>query len=136
MSLPAVTIVGNLTRDPELRFTPAGKAVTSLSVAANRSRKNEIGDWETVATTYLDVSVWGARAEAVADQLVKGSSVVIVGELGQRSYEARDGQKRTVYEVTAEVVAEQVTGRTTTRGAPAASQADPWATPGPADAPF
>ena len=136
MSLPTITIIGNLTRDPELRFTPAGKAVASLSVAANRSRKNEIGDWEAVATTYLDVSLWGARAEAVADQLTKGSSVVVVGEVTQRSYETRDGQRRTAYEVTAEVVAEQVTGRTTTRGAPAAPQADPWATPGPTDAPF
>ena len=105
MALPRITIVGNLTADPELRYTQSGKPVVNLRVAANDRRKNDQGEWVDGSSTFLDVTVW-RNAEAVARKLNRGSKVLILGELKQREYETKTGEKRTAYEVAADEVAE------------------------------
>lgn len=92
---------GRLTKDPVLRRTTTGTDVATLSCAFHRSRKNKDGDYDTV---FMDVTVWGAHAVTCANSLSKGSYVVVKGELTQRSYEDRSGNKRTVTEVNSESV--------------------------------
>ena len=100
MSLPVdITVVGRLVADPELRFTPQGTAVANFTVAANSRTKSPSGEWKDGPATFLPVTVWRTLAEHVADSLNKGDLVIVVGDLSQRSYEARDGSKRTAYEV-------------------------------------
>ena len=93
MSLPTITATGNLTADPELRFTQAGKAVATVSIATNRSRKTDAG-WETTHTTYLTVKLWEADAETAAEHLHKGERVMISGELLIEEWEDKNGNKR------------------------------------------
>ena len=99
MPLPQIQATGNLTADPELRFTQAGKAVASFTVACNDRRKDANGDWIDGDTTFLNCEVWEAKAEQLAEQVQKGQRVQVAGKLRQRSYEANDGTKRTVYDV-------------------------------------
>ncbi|HTY73089.1 MAG TPA: single-stranded DNA-binding protein [Actinomycetes bacterium] len=95
-----VTVIGNLTNDPELRFTPSGQAVASFTVASStRVRDPQTNEWKDGDTTFLRCSVWRQYAENVAESLTRGTRVIVNGRLKQRSYETKEGEKRTVYEV-------------------------------------
>ena len=98
-SLNQVTLMGNLTRDPELRQTPNGQNVTSFSLALNRAYKDASGEWQEV-TDYIDIVCWGPLAERVAQYLSKGRRCLVQGRLQSRSWE-QDGQKRSKVEVLA-----------------------------------
>jgi single-strand DNA-binding protein len=98
-SLNQVTLMGNLTRDPELRQTPNGQNVTSFSLALNRAYKDASGEWKEV-TDYIDIVCWGPLAERVAQYLSKGRRCLVQGRLQSRSWE-QDGQKRSKVEVLA-----------------------------------
>jgi single-strand DNA-binding protein len=101
-----VTIIGNTTKDPEMRFTPSGVAVAKFTVASTpRTYNKQTQAWEDGSTLFLPVTVWRQQAEHVAESVVQGCRVVIQGRLSQRSYEDREGQKRTVYELEADEVA-------------------------------
>ena len=103
-SFSKVSIIGNLGRDPEMRYTPNGRPVTEFSVAVNQSTKNQqTGEW-VEATDWFRVTVWGDRAERTAEQLRKGTRVFVEGRFRTREYEARDGQKRISLEITADSV--------------------------------
>ena len=104
MALSKIQIIGNLGRDPELRYTPSGRPVASFSVAVNQSTKNQqSGEW-VEATDWFRVSVWGDRAERAAENLRKGSRVFVDGRFRTREYEANDGQKRMSLDITADTV--------------------------------
>lgn len=98
-SLNQVTLMGNLTRDPELRQTPTGQNVTSFSLALNRSYKDASGEWKEV-TDYVDIVCWGTLAERVAQYMSKGRRCLVQGRLQSRSWE-QDGAKRSKVEVLA-----------------------------------
>jgi single-strand DNA-binding protein len=98
-SLNQVTLMGNLTRDPELRQTPNGQNVTSFSLALNRAYKDASGEWQEV-TDYIDIVCWGPLAERVAQYLSKGRRCLVQGRLQSRSWE-QDGHKRSKVEVLA-----------------------------------
>jgi single-strand DNA-binding protein len=99
-----VMIIGNLGRDPEMRYTPSGRPVTEFSVAVNQSTKNQqTGEW-VEATDWFRVTVWGDRAERTAEQVRKGNRVFVEGRFRTREFEARDGQKRISLEITADNV--------------------------------
>lgn len=101
-----VTLVGNLTDEPELRFTPNGVAVAKFSVAVNRRQYDrQANEWREAGTDYHRVTVWRQLAENVAGTLSKGMRVVVVGDLRQRSWtDEKTSEKRTAWEVTAEAV--------------------------------
>lgn len=98
-SINQVMLMGNLTRDPELRNTPSGQSVVSFSLALNRAYKDQSGEWQE-ATDYVDVVAWGPLAERVAQYLTKGRRCFVQGRLQSRSWE-QDGQKRSKLEVLA-----------------------------------
>lgn len=98
-SVNQVIMMGNLTRDPELRQTPSGQSVVSFSLALNRSYKDQSGEWQE-ATDYIDVAAWGPLAERVAQYMTKGRRCLVQGRLQSRSWE-QDGQKRSKVEVLA-----------------------------------
>ncbi len=100
-----ITIVGNITRDPELRFTPSGQANARLGVAVNRRWQDKgSGEWQE-ATSFFDVICWRELAENVAESLKRGTRVVVTGRLEQRTYEREGGEKRSVVEIIADEVA-------------------------------
>ena len=102
MAFCKVMIIGNLGRDPEMRYTPTGRPVTQFSVAVNQSTKNQqTGEW-IEETDWFRVSVFGDRAERAAEQLRKGNRVFVEGRFRTREFEGRDGQKRTSLEITAD----------------------------------
>ncbi len=95
-----ITIVGNLTDDPELRFTPSGAAVAKFRVASTpRTFDRESGQWKDGEPLFLQCSVWRQAAENVAESLHRGSRVIVQGRLRQRTYETREGEKRTVIDL-------------------------------------
>ena len=94
-----VTLVGNITDDPELRFTPSGAAVANFTVAVNRRFKNNEGQWEDKLDGFFRCNCWRDMAENVAESLQKGSRVVVVGRLQQRSWDDPEGNRRSVVEV-------------------------------------
>ncbi|WKD62246.1 Single-stranded DNA-binding protein [Corynebacterium ciconiae DSM 44920] len=95
-----ITIVGNLVADPELRFTPSGAAVANFRVASTPRRYNsQTGQWEDGEALFLQCNVWRQAAENVAESLSKGMRVIVNGRLRQRSYDTREGERRTVFEV-------------------------------------
>jgi single-strand DNA-binding protein len=95
-----ITIAGNLVDDPELRFTPAGQPVARFRVASTpRFRDNQTGEWKDGDSLFLTCNVWRQAAENVAESLTRGMRVIVSGRLRQRSYETKEGEKRTVYEV-------------------------------------
>ena len=100
-SLNKVLLIGNLTRAPELRYTPSGTAVSDLRLAVNRAYTTQGGD-KREETCFLTVVVWGKQAESAAQYLDKGSPVMVEGRLQTRDWETKDGQKRNVVEVVAE----------------------------------
>ena len=151
-----ITIVGNLTADVELRFTPSGAAVANFTVASTpRAFDRQANEWKDGETLFMRCSVWREAAEHVAESLTKGTAVIVVGRLKQRSYD-KDGEKRTVVELDVDEVgpslrrattkvtkaAQRSGGPDTGWGAPAQGQVvpgnqgpqDPWATPAPAAA--
>lgn len=148
-----ITIVGNLVDDPELRFTPAGAAVANFRIASTpRTFDKQANEWKDGDALFLGVNVWREQAENVAESLTKGMRVVITGVLKSRQYETREGEKRTVFEVTADEVAPSLKyatakvtrasrqggggnqganrgGGAPTGARPGTQQPDPWATP-------
>lgn len=145
-----LTVIGNLTGDPELRFTPSGAAVANFTVASTpRTFDKRTNAWADGDTLFLRCSVWREQAESVAESLTKGTRVVVTGRLTQRSYETREGEKRTVYELEVDDVGPSLryaTAKVTRvgraagggfRGSSSSSggfgggspQGDPWATP-------
>jgi len=144
-----ITVVGNLTNDPELRFTPSGAAVASFTVASTpRVLDKATNEWKDGESVFMRCSVWRQYAENVAESLQKGARVIVTGRLKQRSYETREGEKRTVMEMEVDEVGPALKYATAkvnkvqrggggfggdSGGAPAAGGDDPWAS-GPAAA--
>ncbi|MGN6723532.1 MAG: single-stranded DNA-binding protein [Marmoricola sp.] len=161
-----ITVVGNLVDDPELRFTPSGAAVANFRIASTpRTFDRQTNEWKDGEALFLSCSVWRQAAENVAESLTKGMRVVVQGRLKQRSYEDREGQRRTVVELEVEEVGPSLkyaTAKVTrasrgsgggggyggggedpwaasapaaNAGAPAQAQSDPWAAPAGGDEP-
>lgn len=100
-----ITVVGNLTGDPELRFTPSGAAVANFTVASTpRQFDRQTNEWKDQETLFLNCSVWRQAAENAAESLQRGMRVIVTGRLKARSYETREGEKRTVFEIDVEEV--------------------------------
>ncbi len=146
-----ITIVGNLTADPELRFTPSGAAVANFTVASTpRTFDRQSNDWKDGETLFMRCSVWRDAAENVAESLHRGTRVVVTGRLKSRSYETKEGEKRTVIELDVDEVgpslryaSAKVTkaerggsggGFSGQGGQGGQGQSDPWATGGSAPA--
>jgi single-strand DNA-binding protein len=150
-----ITVVGNLTDDPELRFTPSGAAVANFTVASTpRSFNKQTNEWEDGEAMFLRCSIWRQAAENVAESLQRGMRVVVQGRLKARSYETREGEKRTVFEIEVEEIGPSLKFATAKvnrvsrsggggysggggqpaqgGGGGAAAAEDPWATPAPA----
>jgi single-strand DNA-binding protein len=109
----SVTVVGNATRDPELRFTPGGKAVASFGVAFNKRRRTASGDWEDGDAAFFDVTCWDQLAENVSASIQKGTRVLVTGRLDYRSWES-DGKKQSKVEIIADEVAPSLRWATAT----------------------
>lgn len=141
-----ITIIGNATREPELRYTPGGQATASFGIAVNRRWKDKSDEWKE-QTNFFDITCWGSLAENVATSIPKGTRVIVSGRLDQRTWETPEGDKRSKVEITADEVAPslrwataqvsrterqapQEQERTTRRSAPSAQAA------GPSDEPF
>ena len=137
-----ITVIGNLTSDPELRWTPSGAAVANFTIASTpRTLDRQTQEWKDGEALFLRCSIWRQAAENVAESLQKGMRVVVQGRLKQRSYETKEGEKRTSYELDVEEVGPSLKYDTakvnkTTRGgggggfggAPSGPPADdPWA---------
>ena len=139
-----ITMIGNLVDDPELRFTPSGAAVAKFRVASTpRYLDKQTNEWKDGESLFLQCQIWRQAAENVAESLTKGMRVILSGRLKQRSYETKEGEKRTVFEVevdevgpslrnaTAKVTKTQRAGGTSGGfSAPAATDSfteDPWA---------
>lgn len=148
-----ITIVGNVTGDPELRFTPSGAAVANFTVASTpRAFDRQTNEWKDGETLFMRCSVWRDAAENVAESIQRGARIIVTGRLKSRSYETKEGEKRTVIEMEVDEVGPSLRYATakvnkTQRGGSgggfggqaaggyaAAQEADPWAT-GPAAAP-
>jgi single-strand DNA-binding protein len=103
-NLNAVTVVGNITRDPEMRFTPSGVAKVNFGVAVNRSWRNQqTNEWEE-QTSFFNVVCWRDLAEHVGASLQKGARVIVTGRLEQRSWETEQGEKRSIIEIVADEI--------------------------------
>ena len=102
MSTNSITLIGNLTRDPELRFTTGGRGVASFGLAVNR-RYQQNGEWQE-QTSFFNVVCWGDLGENAATSLTKGARAIVTGRLEQRSWETAEGEKRSVVEVVADEV--------------------------------
>ena len=129
--MTAVTIIGNLTADVELRYTAQGKAVAGFTVAESKRVKDADGGWKDGDSTFWRCSLWDAAAENMTESLHKGQRVIVVGEVRQRSFETQQGEKRTVMEVTATDVGPSLkwsTAKVEKTGAPKSkpAQDDPW----------
>jgi len=151
-----ITIVGNLTGDPELRFTPSGAAVANFTVASTpRTFDRMTNEWKDGEAMFLNCSVWRQVAENVAESLTKGMRVIVQGRLKSRSYETQSGERRTVFEVevdeigpclkyaTAKVTRNPSSGNYNAGSAgwapaaePPAAAADPWASAQSDEPPF
>jgi single-strand DNA-binding protein len=150
-----ITVVGNLTDDPELRFTPSGAAVANFTVASTpRNFNKQTNEWEDGEAMFLRCSIWRQAAENVAESLQRGMRVVVQGRLKARSYETREGEKRTVFEIDVEEIGPSLKfatakvnrvsrsgggsygggGQSSQGGSQGGGQPaeDPWATPAPA----
>jgi single-strand DNA-binding protein len=104
-----ITVVGNLTADPELRFTPSGAAVANFTVASTpRTFDKQSNEWKDGEALFLNCSVWRQAAENAAESLTRGMRVIVQGRLKARSYETREGEKRTVFEIDVDEVGPSV----------------------------
>jgi single-strand DNA-binding protein len=140
------TVVGNLVKDPELRFTPQGKAVCSITIACSSRRKDQAtGEWVDGDTTFVNATAWDKYAENIAESFVKGNNVIALGRFKQRSYENKEGAKVTVmdfeiHEVGATTRYATYRVQKVTKGFDNnfAQPVDPWAkeTPAQTEAPF
>ena len=145
-----ITLVGNCVNDPELKFLPSGVAVCNWTIASTpRAFDKQSNEWKDGDTMFLNCSIWRQAAENVAESLTKGTRVIVQGRLKSRSYDDREGNKRTVFEVDVEEIGPSlryatavVTRATGGGGKPAPRQpagrpqpTDPWAQPIPADEP-
>ncbi|MEV8552587.1 single-stranded DNA-binding protein [Streptomyces glaucescens] len=137
-----ITVVGNLVDDPELRFTPAGAAVAKFRIASTpRVFNREANEWKDGDPLFLTCSVWRQAAEHVAESLARGTRVIVQGRLKQRSYEDREGVKRTVFELDVDEVGPSLTYATAKvtkasggqRQVSEAQTPDPWASAKPAN---
>src|SRR6266511_569088 len=100
-----ITVIGNLTDDPELRFTPSGAAVAKFRVASTpRYLDKASGEWKDGDPLFLPCTIWRDAAEHVAESLTRGARVIVTGRLRQRSYETREGEKRTLIELEADEI--------------------------------
>lgn len=99
-TLNFVILTGRLVQDPELRFTPSGKAVSRLRMASSRPYKDPSGNWQE-DTLFIDITAWGDLAERVSRRLTRGSPIMVQGRLRSRTWESETGQKRTAYEIVA-----------------------------------
>jgi len=141
-----ITLIGNLVDDPELRFTPSGAAVASFRIASTpRTYDRASGEWKDGETLFLTCSAWRQLGENVAESLTRGSRVIVQGRLKQRSYETREGEKRTVFEIDVDEVGPSLRSATTkvtktsrsgggfgqggNTGGGGGQSDDPWATP-------
>ncbi len=102
MSSNNVTVVGNLAREPELRYVPSGQAVANFGIAVNR-RWQKNGEWEE-AVSFFNVTAWGEMGENCAASLTKGARVIVTGRLEQRSWDTKEGEKRSVVEIIADEI--------------------------------
>ena len=139
-----ITLVGNLVDDPELRFTPSGAAVAKFRIASTpRFLDKQTNEWKDGESLFLSCNVWRQAAENVAESLQRGMRVIVQGRLKQRSYETKEGEKRTVYEIEVDEVGPSLKSATakvnkTTRGAGGGgfggggADNDPWASASPA----
>jgi single-strand DNA-binding protein len=100
-----VTIIGNLTREPELRFTPNGQATATFGVAVNRTWTDRTSQERREQTSFFDVVCWGTLAENAATSLSRGTRVIVTGRLDQRTWETQEGEKRSKVEITADEIA-------------------------------
>ena len=136
-----ITIAGNLVDDPELRFTPAGQPVARFRIASTpRYRDNATGEWKDGDALFLTCNVWRQAAENVAESMTRGTRAIVTGRLRQRSYETKEGEKRTVYEIEADEVgvslrnatakASKVTRAGSGNGGRGQAEPDPWASEG------
>jgi single-strand DNA-binding protein len=100
-----VTIVGNLTRDPELRYTPNGAALVKFGIAWSKRAPDESGQWRDVETSFFNVTAWRQLAENIAESLTQGMRVVVIGRLRTNSWETQEGEKRSTVEIEADEVA-------------------------------
>ena len=142
MNETQLTITGNLVDDPELRFTPSGQPVAKFRIASTpRFYDKAAGEWKDGDTLFLTVNVWRQAAENVAESMTRGTRAIVQGRLLQRSYETKEGEKRTVYELEADEVgvslrsapAKVTRADRTTAAAErptAGGEADPWAREG------
>jgi len=157
-----ITLIGNLTSDPELRFTPSGAAVANFTVASTpRTFDRQTQEWKDGEAMFLNCAAWRNLAENVAESLTKGSRVIVSGRLRSRSYEGREGEKRTVFEIEVDEIGPSLryatakVTRTTSSGgggswsgggsqsapasdwsAPGAGESDPWANAQSDEPPF
>lgn len=129
---PVITIVGNAASDPELRFLPSGVAVANLTVAATpRAKNKQTDEWEDGETLWIRCACFRQMAESVAESITKGTRVLVTGRLKQRSYEAKDGSKRTSLELDVDEVGPSLryaTARVSKAGRSGGSAPadDPW----------
>ena len=142
-----VTLVGNITDDPELRFTPSGAAVANFTVAVNRRQRSQSGEWEDRLDGFFRCSCWREMAEHVAESLQKGTRVVVVGRLQQRSWEDQEGNRRTQIDIQVDEVGPSLRWATATvqrsqrstapspgGTAPAPGATSDWSSPAPVGA--
>jgi single-strand DNA-binding protein len=129
-----IIIVGNLTDDPELRYTPNGAAVVKFRVAVNRRFKDEAGNWKDGETSYFTVNGWRSLAENVAESLTRGARVVVAGRLQMRSWETQEGEKRTVVEIEADEIGPSL--RWATAKVERQGRSGDWAAPATVGAPM
>jgi single-strand DNA-binding protein len=138
-----ITVVGNLVDDPQLRYTPTGSAVANFRIASTpRFKDPKTDEWKDGDSLFLTCNVWRQPAENVAESLQRGMRVIVTGRLKQRSYETREGEKRTVYEIEVDEVGPSLrnasakvtrmtraagAGQPSGRASYAAPAADPWA---------
>ncbi len=140
-----ITLVGNLVRDPELRYTPTGQGVANFTVASTpRFLDKATNEWKDGDTLFLTCNVWRDAAENCAESLTKGMRVIVQGRLKQRSYQTKEGDKRTVYEVEVDDVgpslknasarvtkSQRSNGNSGGQRQQSKQQADPWASDDP-----
>ncbi len=150
MTIP-IAFTGNLTADPELKYLPTGVAVASFTVAVSKRVKADDG-WKDGPTSFVRCTVWRQYAENVAESLAKGTKVVVIGSMGQREYETKDGEKRSVWECQVDDVGPALRNATASvrkversktadgfgafQDAKAQLEDDPWANPTSGEAPF
>jgi single-strand DNA-binding protein len=99
-NINSISITGNLTADPDLRYMPDGRAVCNFQIASNRRYKDKAGEWQD-ATTFVRVTTWGPSAERLGEQLRKGSAIFAEGRIQSRSWETPEGQKKSIVEINA-----------------------------------